>query len=592
MKAITNQGEVGTSSVGMKYLLKQGGVKMKQIYGNIIVTSLLLLGVIIMISLFLTTSFAKEKVNYDINAYVKEMQPGWNLGNSFDAVGTDETAWGNPPVTQSLINKVATEGYKSIRIPITFDQRMGSAPNYQIDTNFLQRVTNTVDWALAADLKVMINVHHDSWIWLENGMLQDHDASLARYETIWRQLANHFKNYSSNLMFESINEPRFSTSSVQQSQKYLDQLNSSFYHIVRDSGGNNMTRALVLPTLDTGTEQENLNGLYQMIQELNDPYLISTVHYYGFWPFSVNIAGYTTFEQDTKNDIIQTFDRVHQTFTANGIPVIIGEFGLLGFDTSVDVIEQGEKLKYFEYMMHYAQAKNFTHMFWDNGQHLGRESLQWGDPQLSNMMKASWETRSATAEADFIYLKKDESIQDESLDLSLNGNTFQSLRYNDQALHEGTDYTITNDKLVLKKHLLEQLVANKIGLQGELTATFNQGTNWYIQIILYAPPILQRTQGTINNFTIPVIFNGNKLATMEAVYAYGSPAGPQNWTSYKEFGYTFTPSYNENKITITSNFFNEVHDGEVHLTFHFWSGDQIKYKILKSGQTVSGFTML
>ena len=31
---------------------------------------------------------------------------------------------------------------------------------------------------------------------------------------------------------------------------------------------------------------------------LNDSNLIATVHFYGFWPFSVNIAGYTRFDAE------------------------------------------------------------------------------------------------------------------------------------------------------------------------------------------------------------------------------------------------------------------------------------------------------
>ena len=36
------------------------------------------------------------------------------------------------------------------------------------------------------------------------------------------------------------------------------------------------------------------------------------------------------------------FDRVYSTFTQNGIRVVCGEYGLLGFDTSLDAVEHGE----------------------------------------------------------------------------------------------------------------------------------------------------------------------------------------------------------------------------------------------------------
>lgn len=271
---------------------------------------------VIVVALFMVSESGKASTSegeYDIHSYVEEMQPGWNLGNSFDAVGTDETAWGNPPVTRELIKEVATQGFKSIRIPVTFDQRMGETPHYSIDPDFLERVTNAVDWSLEENLQVMINVHHDSWIWLEAGMYEDYDEAMSRFNKLWDQLSFHFKDYPVELMFESINEPRF-LGSDQERYQFLDDLNTSFHEIVRQSGGLNEIRPLVLPTIDASPDhQEVLDQLYKTINKLDDPYLISTVHYYGFWPFSVNIAGYTHFNEETRNHITETFDRVHDT---------------------------------------------------------------------------------------------------------------------------------------------------------------------------------------------------------------------------------------------------------------------------------------
>lgn len=531
-----------------------------------------------------------QAAQYDIEAYVEDMQPGWNLGNTYDAVGYDETAWGNPRVTRVLIDSIAEQGFNSIRIPITFDQRMSGTPNYRINDDFLERITDTVDWSLEAGMKVMINIHHDSWIWLETGMPNNHQATIARFNAIWEQLANHFKDYPIDLMFESINEPRFQTD-ANTAQGYLDQLNTSFYNIVRGSGGNNAIRPLVIPTMDTGAEPEKLNSLYHWMIHTNDPHLISTIHYYGFWPFSVNIAGHTTFDQQTKDHIHETFDRVYQQFVANGIPVVIGEFGLLGFDTHVGTVQQGEKLKFFEYMIHYANEKNLVHMLWDNGQHFNRHELQWNDHEFYDIMQASWSGRSSTAEADYIYLERGQPVSDVTLKLNLNGNQFTGLSIDGQWLNPNVDYQLNGDLLTIKASLLESLTQNnQLGHQAKLTASFNQGANWYFNLHLYDKPILSDTTDSVANFAIPIEFKGNHLATMEAVYHYGQPAGPQNWTSYKEFGYAFSPDYQQNLITFPyERFFNEVHDNQpVILTLHFWSGETVTYQVEKNGSQVTG----
>ena len=525
---------------------------------------------------------------FDIQSYVSDMQPGWNLGNSFDAVGDDETAWGNPYVTKELIENIAGQGYNSIRIPVTFDERMLEDGDYTIDSDFLDRVDQAVQWALEEDMYVMINVHHDSWTWIEAGMQENHDETLDRYRSIWTQLSEHFKDYSMNLMFESINEPRFLGSDSEQ-EAYLNELNTAFHQIVRESGGLNDVRPLVLPTLDTGSEPDKLDALYTTIEALDDPNLISTVHFYGFWPFSVNVAGHTTFDDETKQDIINTFDRVHNTFVEKGIPVIIGEYGLLGFDTDINAIQQGEKLKFFEYMLHYAQEKDLTHMLWDNGQHFGRESFTWSDPALYKMMKTSWETRSATAESDHIYLKKDEAITDVDVEINLHGNQFQALQIDGNDLEEGKDYALNGDVLTIKSDLLANLDnLDETGVKAVLTLLFDKGVDWDINVMSYDTVTLEDIDGEVNNFAIPTNFNGDQLATMEAVDKNGEPVGPQDWTSFKEFAYTFSPDYEAHEIVLKEAFFNEIDDGEVDLTFHFWSGETVDYTLLKEGDNIVG----
>lgn len=528
-----------------------------------------------------------------MQSYVEAMQPGWNLGNSLDAVGADETAWGNPRITQALIQQIAAQGYKSIRIPVTWDKHIGAAPNYTVESAYMNRVEEVVRWALDANLYVMINVHHDSWTWVSS-MEPKHDEVLARYNALWTQIAQRFKDQPNKLMFESINEPRFSeggTTDEAKMNQMLQELNVSFHKIVRASGGKNATRPLVLPGLDTSPAQAKINELYNTITKLNDPNLIATVHYYGFWPFSVNIAGYTTFEKDTKNDIVQTFDNVYNTFVAKGIPVIVGEYGLLGFDKNTGVIEQGEKLKFFEFLTYYMKEKKITGMLWDNGQHLNRTTYKWSDPELFNVIKSSLKGRSSNAASDLIHLKKGTSAQDTKVILNLNGNQLKTLSVGSKQLTQGTDYTLSGDTLTLKASLLTSLTTSgKYGENAVITAKFNKGADWNFKVVVYDTPKLSAVEGTTQAFTIPTEFRGSQLATMEAVYTSGGNAGPQDWTPYKEFGNTFAPAYDANGIKLLPEIFNSVKDGEVTLKFHFWSGDVVTYKITKSGTRVTGTT--
>lgn len=525
-------------------------------------------------------------------AAVAAMQPGWNLGNSFDAVGADETAWGNPRVTAALLDNIRAQGFNSIRIPITWSNHHGGAPGYTIDAAWLNRIKEVVGWALADGFYVMINIHHDSWQWI-NTMPTDRTNVLNRYNALWTQLAAAFRDHSAKLTFESVNEPQFTGSSGDaQNAQLLNELNTSFHRIVRQSGGANATRLLVLPTLHTSADQIHVDALASTFTALNDPNLIATVHYYGYWPFSVNVAGGTRFDATTQQDLTSAFDRVASAFVARGIPVIIGEYGLLGFDRHTGTVQQGEKLKFFEYFGYYARTKKITTMLWDNGQHFGRTSFLWSDPELIAQIKSSWTTRSGTASADQVYVPKASAITAKSLTLNLNGTTFQGLRQGSTDLVNGTDYTVSGSQLTLTAAAVTRLVgARAYGINATLQARFSQGVPWRIDVITYDPPVLSNATGTTSAFTIPTQFRGDQLATMEAKYADGSNAGPHNWTSYKEFDVTFAPNYSGNTIALKPEFFAEVNAGsKVTLTFHFWSGTTVTYYVTKSGTSVTGST--
>jgi len=73
---------------------------------------------------------------------VAEMGAGWNLGNQLEANNNgipSETAWGNPAVTQALIDRVKASGFKTIRIPVSYLGNIGAGPNYTISAAWLNR---------------------------------------------------------------------------------------------------------------------------------------------------------------------------------------------------------------------------------------------------------------------------------------------------------------------------------------------------------------------------------------------------------------------------------------------------------------------
>lgn len=110
------------------------------------------------VALLVPMLFAKVKAetNKDSVNFASDLNPGWNLGNTFDSFDTGgdrgEESWGNPKVTKELIKNVKKKGFKSIRIPFTTTMRTDlTDENYSIDKAYLTRYKEVVDWALEED---------------------------------------------------------------------------------------------------------------------------------------------------------------------------------------------------------------------------------------------------------------------------------------------------------------------------------------------------------------------------------------------------------------------------------------------------------
>ncbi|WP_369227039.1 cellulase family glycosylhydrolase [Streptomyces sp. R39] len=521
---------------------------------------------------------------------VAAMQPSWNVGNTLDAI-PDETSWGNPAITKAMFDAVRDQGFRSVRIPVTWSGHQSATAPYAVDATFMNRVKQVVDWALADGLYVVLNVHHDSWQWIAD-MSTDHDGVLARFDSTWAQISTTFRNEPRTLLFESVNEPQFNNATDTQKAQFLNELNTSFHTIVRSSGGGNADRLLVLPTLGCTPSQDLMDNLAGTMGSLHDSNLVATVHYYGYWPFSVNIAGGTRYDATSQKDMSDAFTRMHDTFVAQGIPVYLGEYGLLSYPdyTHTDSVERGEALKYFEDLGYQARRDGVTTALWDAGSFLNRNTLQWRDPGMMDLIKASWSTRSGTASSDTVYVRKSTPITAQTLTLNPNGTSFQGLWQGSTQLASGRDYTVSGNQLTLTAGALTRLAGNRAyGVNATLRTRFSQGASWQISVISYDPPVLSDASGTSSSLTIPTQFRGDRLATMEARYADGSNAGPANWTPYQEFNSTFTPDYTGNSITLTSDFLSALTDGApVTLTFDFWSGATATYHVTKSTGSVTG----
>lgn len=325
---------------------------------------------------------------------VESIRIGWNLGNTLDVCQADrdgdgrinehveegeevsETLWGNPYATRELFLALADDGVNAVRIPVTWRDHIDDEGN--INEAWLNRVQQVVDFAYDCGMYVIINIHHDGGgdpqfgAWICNAAT-DYDGTLARYKTLWTQIAERFKNYSERLIFESMNEVGFDSLPADKAYETLNGINQEFVDLIRSSGGNNPERHLLIAGYWTDIEK-TCDSRFVMP---NDPAgkSIVSVHYYTPWQFCTTNIQNEWGTPAEEREMERLIGKIKSHFTDNGIPVIIGEYAASGNDKD-SVIYFCEKL------VKLCSDSGIATFLWDNGGQVDRNTYEWRTPEL------------------------------------------------------------------------------------------------------------------------------------------------------------------------------------------------------------------
>lgn len=321
-----------------------------------------------------------------VDDVVDRMNVGWNLGNTMDNIdykrnGTVdyyETLWGNPVTTKEMIHKVKEAGFGAVRIPVTWYDHVDE--NNKIDEKWIARVQEIVQYVLDEDLFCIINLHHDTgktaWIKAD---VQKKEEMEQLVQSLWSQIAQWFQSYEDHLLFEGMNEILNNANqwgdASDEELAMVNDLNQVFVDTVRQSGGQNTTRFLIVNTYAASTDQRILDA-FSMPKDNIEDHLIAEVHFYGY----------------ENRDIDAMLERLDRRFIQNQIPVIIGECGMVN-NPEIEGFEQ-KRLEYASYFFSKSREMGITCFWWDNGGKfqsaaevtsyalLNRQTCEWYDNAL------------------------------------------------------------------------------------------------------------------------------------------------------------------------------------------------------------------
>lgn len=554
--------------------------------------------------------------------YVENLGTGINLGNTFDAFDRinnseidDETAWGNPVVTQEYMNDIKAKGYDSIRMPFTAFTRTDG--NYNITKAYLDRYETAVNYARNAGLYVMINLHHDSSEWLNKWDGNESSAEYIRFCALWKQLADRFKNYDDKVMFESINEVYFLEGDDNAMNERVRKLGDAFYDIVRNSGGSNAERMLVFPTTATNHNFIYSNFLADYLKGLNDPNVIATVHYYSteLYAFTIN-SGVSMFDETyngtTARQTVDVFyNCVKKAFVDNGIGVIIGEYGLFNMGYK-NALEDGEVVKFIDYMNYRArELDGISLMLWECGNIIDRNTYEYTNPVWGAAFTAAMTERcSYAAGLDELFVTDENINNNIEIPLTLNGNTLRGIYNGEQKLTEGADYTYANGTVTLNGTYVSGLSGSsgKYGEIAKLRFEFSAGCDWY-ETIHYVgnTPSLGNVAGNLRTddgymsyydtdgtatypvVIIPADYQGKKVRRITSFDSNNNVEHANSWASiYLQAGGEFIANYANNELLLMNWYNDAVADDTYRLAIEFYDGTSMEYSFTKQGNHITG----
>ena len=354
-------------------------------YLNIILIFCLLIG------LFL--SFINLSSKMTAMETVADMGIGYNLANTFECynpsqkINTPEeqiTLWGNKMPTKDMFKKLKKYGFKTIRLPITWINFIDDKG--KVKSEWLSTIKNVVDLiVIDNNMYCILNIHHDG---KDNNWLSKGINSKNIYINLWKQIAEEFINYDEHLLFESMDNPNYYINGHYDFDT-LFILNQIFVNTIRNTGGNNKDRLLLI---SGGNSQIELvcSDNYKMPIDPSNKMAI-TISYFVPSQFCVEknelYSKKTWGTENDYKDMFTDFITLKNAFIDKGIPVII-------VGVSVVTVNK-EKQSIRDYIFfEFSLTKSLNYMMsclWDTStfeiNYYDRDNDKWLDEEIKKNFK-------------------------------------------------------------------------------------------------------------------------------------------------------------------------------------------------------------
>lgn len=299
---------------------------------------------------------------------------GINLGNALEAPKDED--WG-VTLKEQYFQLIKDAGFNSVRIPIRWSAYALMDEPFTIEQSFFERVDWAIESAFSKGLYVVLNIHHYQELY------DDPIGHKQRYLAIWKQIAEHYKDYPHSLLFEFLNEPCKNLKA-----DIWNQLIKETLTVIRKS---NPKRTVVIGPVNWNSV-DSLDKLELPNQDRN---IIVTFHYYSPFKFTHQGAVWAgehtkqwigtkwTGSDEEKKAVIEHFDKASEWSKTNNRPIYIGEFG------AYKTADMASRTLWTEFIARQGEKRGFSWAYWEFCAGFGaydRSRNDWNYPLLNALI--------------------------------------------------------------------------------------------------------------------------------------------------------------------------------------------------------------
>lgn len=232
-----------------------------------------------------------------------------------------ESGWARDYILEKeTFENVKAKGFDFIRLPanlaclLDYDGKLNESAMNGLDA--------VLNYALDSGLTVLLDFH--GWEELNNNPSSENIEKLV---SVWKQAAEHYKDYPENLAFEIFNEPNNNSGKMTDAKWNYIQLSavSAIRKIDAD-------RIIALSPMS----YNNPSKLSKMSVKRSDKYIFADVHDYSPMEFTHQGAEWipgqfeekVSYSEKTSNDFRESLEKAAKFQNKKGIKVVVGEFGV------------------------------------------------------------------------------------------------------------------------------------------------------------------------------------------------------------------------------------------------------------------------